>query len=284
MTALTGQQKSPWILAGLLLGHVMLMAYFARHPDSEQSLLSTWIMTGFTPIVRGVDWGVSKVTGGIGGYADMRRAQERNVELQARLEELTQERDRAVERAADYEQLRSQLALPTRPQYAELAANVISRDTSLWFRRLVIDRGSSDGIRRNMPVATATGIVGRVISVGPVHAVVQVITDKHAGVGAMLQSSRAKGEVRGLDDGQCELQNISSSESIEVGETVITSGLDRIYPKGLVVGRVERLEVDPNASWHKIIIKPSAPVDRIEQVFVLLVDHKDLTVEETVSM
>ena len=283
MTALTGQQKSPWLLAGLLFGQVVVMAIFARHPESEQSLFGTWMMTAFTPIARGVDWGVSKVTGGIGGYTAMRGAQERNVELQARLEELTEERDRAIERAAEYDILRAQLALPTRPQYAELAANVISRDTSLWFRRLIIDRGSSDGIRRNMPVATATGIVGRVISVGPVHAVVQVITDKHAGVGAMLQNSRANGEIRGLDSGQCELQNIPSSEVIEVGETVITSGLDRIYPKGLVVGRIERLEVDPNASWHKIIVRPSAPVDRVEQVFVLLVDQKDLTVEEAAS-
>jgi rod shape-determining protein MreC len=271
------------MLAILLFGQVVLMAISARHPESEQTLFGTWMMTAFTPIARGMDWGMSKVSGTIDGYADMRNAQEHNVELQARLEELTQERDRAVERAAEYDVLRAQLALPTRPQYAEIAANVISRDTSLWFRRLIIDRGSSDGVRRNMPISTATGIVGRVISVGPVHSVVQVITDKHAGVGAMLQTSRANGEVRGLDGGLCELQNISSSEKIEIGETVITSGLDRIYPKGLVVGRVERLDVDPNASWHKIIIRPSAPVDRVEQVFVLLVDQKDITVEETTS-
>lgn len=271
------------MLAILLFIQVLAMTIFARHPENEQSLIRTWTMTVFTPIARGFDWGISKVTGGIDGYADMRNAQARNVELQAELERLTQERDRAVERAAEYDQLRAQLALPTRPQYAELAANVVSRDTTLWFRRLIIDRGESDGIKRNMPVATATGIVGRVISVGPIHAVVQVITDKHAGVGAMLQNSRAKGEVRGLDNARCELRSISSSEKTEVGETVITSGLDRIYPKGLVIGTIERLEVDPNASWHKIIVKPSAPVDRVEQVFVLLVDQKDLTVEETPS-
>src|SRR5262249_24447033 len=159
------------------------------------------------------------------------------------------------------------LGVPSRAPYRELAANVVARDTSLWFRRLVIDRGTLDGVKRDMPVATATGIVGRIISVGPNNAMVQVITDRHAGVGAMLQSSRIPGEVRGLDNSQCELKNIPSSTDVQVGESVLTTGLDRIYPKGLVIGTVDRIDNDPNAPWHKIIITPSAPVDRVEQLF-----------------
>src|SRR6185503_3428807 len=133
----------------------------------------------------------------------------------------------------------------------------ISRDPSLWFRRLTIDLGTLNGVKRDMPVSAAGGIVGRVISVGPNFAMVQVITDKHAGVGAMLQNSRAMGEVRGVgDDDRCELKNIKTSETVEAGESVITTGLDRIYPKGLLIGTVERIEPDPNAPWHRIIIKP----------------------------
>ena len=136
-----------------------------------------------------------------------------------------------------------------------------------------------DGVKRDMPVATAGGIVGRVISVGPNFAMVQVITDKHAGVGAMLQASRAMGEIRGLDNDRCELKNVSTSEKVDVGESVVTTGLDRIYPKGLLVGTVERIEVDPNAPWHKIVVKPAAPVDRVEHVLVFLVEPKDLKIE-----
>ncbi|MGH8598265.1 MAG: rod shape-determining protein MreC, partial [Gammaproteobacteria bacterium] len=175
---------------------------------------------------------------------------------------------------------RTQLALPTRPQYRELAANVISRDASLWFRRLTIDRGTLYGVKRDMPVVTAGGVVGRVISVGPNFAMVQVITDRQAGVGAMLQTSRAMGEIRGLDNDRSELKNISTSEKVEVGETVVTTGLDRIYPKGLLVGTVESIEADPNAPWHKIVVKPAAPVDRVEHVLVLLVEPKDLKIDE----
>ena len=91
------------------------------------------------------------------------------------------------------------------------------------------------------------------------------------------------GEVRGRDPegAACELQNIHTSEKVEVGEAVVTTGLDRIYPKGLVIGKVERIENDPNAPWHKIIVAPAAPVDRLEHVLVMLVEPKDLKMEET---
>ncbi len=279
MSANTAQQKAPWILAALLLSQVVLMSTNARHPDSEQSVLRIWLVTGFAPVVRVTDAILSSVKGTGASYVDVRHAREENLELREKVDQLTAERNKALERAADLDLIRTQLALPTRPQYRELAANVISRDASLWFRRLTIDRGTLDGIKRDMPVATAGGIVGRVISVGPNFAMVQVITDKHAGVGAMLQSSRAMGEIRGLDNDRCELKNISTSEKVEVGESVVTTGLDRIYPKGLLVGTVESIEADPNAPWHKIVVKPAAPVDRIEHVLVFLVEPKDLKID-----
>ncbi|HTF37451.1 MAG TPA: rod shape-determining protein MreC [Blastocatellia bacterium] len=279
MSANTAQQKAPWILAALLLSQVVLMSTNARHPDSEQSVLRIWLVTGFAPVVRVADAVLSSVKGTGASYVDVRHAREENLELREKVDQLTAERNNALERAAELDRLRTQLALPPRPQYRELAANVISRNASLWFRRLTIDRGTLDGVKRDMPVATAGGIVGRVISVGPNFAMVQVITDKHAGVGAMLQASRAMGEIRGLDNDRCELKNISTSEKVEVGESVVTTGLDRIYPKGLLVGTVERIEADPNAPWHKIVVKPAAPVDRVEHVLVLLVEPKDLKID-----
>ena len=266
-------------MAALLLSQVVLMSTNARHPDSEQSVLRIWLVTGFAPVVRVADSVLSSVKGTGASYVDVRNAREENLELRERVDQLTAERNKALEQAADLGLIRTQLALPARPQYRELAANVISRDASLWFRRLTIDRGTLDGVKRDMPVATAGGIVGRVISVGPNFAMVQVITDKHAGVGAMLQASRAMGEIRGLDNDRCELKNVSTSEKVDVGESVVTTGLDRIYPKGLLVGTVERIEADPNAPWHRIVVKPAAPVDRVEHVLVFLVEPKDLKID-----
>lgn len=256
------------------------MSANARHPESEQSMLRVWLVTAFAPVVRGADAVLSSVKGAADSYIDVRHARQENIDLREKVDQLTAEKNEALERAAELDLLRRELALPSRPPYHEIAANLISRDASLWFRRLTIDRGSLDGVKRDMPVATAGGIVGRVITVGPNFATVQVITDKHAGVGAMLQNSRAMGEIRGLDDDRCELKNIKSSETVRVGESVVTTGLDRIYPKGLLIGTVERIEMDPNAPWHRIIVKPAAPVDRVEHLLVLMVDQKDLKLDE----
>lgn len=281
MSANAAQQKAPWLLAALLLGQVVLMSAYARHSDSEQSLLRTWLNTGFAPVVHVVDTVISSVKNVAASYIDLRHARAENQDLRERVDQLTAERNKALEKEAELGLLRNQLALPARPQYREIAANVVWRDTSVWFRRLTVDRGTLDGVKRDMPVTTAGGVVGRVISVGPNFATVQVITDKHAGLGAMLQNSRAMGEVRGLDpEPRCELKSVSTSENVEVGEAVVTTGLDRIYPKGLLIGNVERVEVDPNAPWHKIIVKPAAPVDRVEHVLVLLIEQKDLKLEE----
>lgn len=283
MTSNPAKQRAPWLLGFLLLSQVILMSISARSPNSEQSFLRTWVMSGASLVTRAGNWAVSLVTGTIGGYVALRGAHEENKALREQVEQLTSERDQAREQAAEDARIRAQYGIPSNAQYHEIAASVVSRDPSIWFRRLVINRGTNDGVKLSMPVATGTGIVGRVISVGPNFAEVQVITDRHAGVGAMLQVSGAMGEVHGLDSGRCELRDISSSEGVEAGSPVVTNGLDGIYPKGLMVGTVESVQDDPNNPWHRIIIKPSAPVDRLENVVVLLVEHKDMKMQETIK-
>ncbi|HWP45470.1 MAG TPA: rod shape-determining protein MreC [Blastocatellia bacterium] len=283
MSANTAQRSSRLWLAALLLAQVVLMSANARQPGSGQLVLTGWVLIVYTPIAAKVDWALSGIVGAVASYTDLRGAREENIQLKQEIEQLKAELNEARERAAELDLLRTQMALPSRPDYTAISANVIARDADLWYRRLTIDRGTLDGVKLNMPVTTAAGIVGRIVGLGPNFAQVQVITDKHAGVGAMLQRSRAKGEVRGMEqEGPlCELQNVPSSEKVEVGEPVVTTGLDRIYPKGLMIGTVERIESDPTAPWHRIIISPSARVDRVEHVLVLLVEQKDLKVEET---
>jgi len=280
MSAKPVQQRAPWILAALLLSQIILMSTNARRPDEEQSVFRVWVMTAITPVASGFNRATSAVKGFIASYADVRHAREENIDLRTRIDQLSDELNTARERVAELDVIRNDLALPALVQYRQIAANVVMRDSSLWFKRLTIDRGTMDGIKRDMPVMAAGGVVGRVISVGPNFATVQAITDKHAGLGAMLQGSRAKGEVRGLDNARCEMKNVSSSESVQEGDQIVTTGLDRIYPKGLMVGTVERIEINPNAPWHTIIVRPAAPVDRVEHVLVLLVEQKDLKIED----
>ena len=124
MSANPAQRKAPWILAALLLFQVVLMSTNARHPDSEQSFLRVWVVTVFSPVVHAADAVLSSAKGFASGYLDVRRAREENVELHERVDELMAERNKALERAAELDLIRTQLALPSRPPYRELAANV----------------------------------------------------------------------------------------------------------------------------------------------------------------
>ncbi|HWC77920.1 MAG TPA: rod shape-determining protein MreC, partial [Blastocatellia bacterium] len=198
MSANPAQQRAPWVLATLLLAQVVLMSAYARHPETEQSILRTWVMTIFAPIAGAANKMVSSITGSVGSYVDLRGAREENIALRNQIDVLTEELAESNEKRIEAERLRAELGVPPTQSYRTLAANVIARDMTQWFKRLTIDRGGLDGVARDMPISTANGIVGRVISVGPNYAQVQVITDINAGVGAMLQTSRSPGELKGL--------------------------------------------------------------------------------------
>ncbi len=280
MSANPAQQKSHWLLAALLLAQIVLMSASARDQQSGQSMLRTWIMTPLSFVANRADRVYSAVSGWIAGYVALRGVREENAHLREEVERLTAERNEALERSNRLDLVERELGLQSRPVWPSIAANVVSREMSVWSRRLIIDRGTLDGVKKDMPVATNSGIVGRVVSVGPNWAQVQVITDKQAGAGAMLQNSRAMGEMRGLGSDRCELKSISTAQEVQIGEAIITTGLDRIYPKGLLIGTVEQVESDPNSPSLRIIIIPSAKVDRVENVLVLMVEEKDLKMEE----
>jgi len=283
MSASYAQQKAPWVLGFLLLSQVVLMTLSARHPDSDQSVFRYWLIAVYTPFLQGGNWVVSKAAGVVNDLTALRGARDENKLLRERVEQLTEERDASRELAAQAAQMRAAYGVPAQPNYHKIAATVIARDASVWFRRLTIDRGTNDGVKISMPVTTALGIVGRVVALGPNFSEVQLITDRHAGAGAMLQKTRDMGEIRGLDNGKCELKDIPSGRDVQVGDVVESTGLDGIYPKGLVIGTIESVEDDPNAPWHRLIVKPEAPLDRVELVMVLLVEPRDLKAQESVK-
>ena len=268
------------MLAALLLSQLVLMTVTAKDPENEQSVLRTWTMTVLSPVLRVGNSALSSLSGVFSGWGELRRAGTENVALREQVEQLTAELNETREKAAQLESLRSSFGLPGTAGYTRVAASVIARDSSLWFKRLTIDRGTLDGVKRNMPVVTALGVVGRVLTVGPNFAQVQVITDSNAGAGVMLQSTRAPGILKGMNNAFCEVKNVTSTETVNEGEMVVTTGLDRIYPKGLVIGTIERVENDANGPGKKLIVNPAAKVDRVENVYVLIIEPKDLKVEE----
>jgi rod shape-determining protein MreC len=132
-----------------------------------------------------------------------------------------------------------------------------------------IDRGSRDGIRRDMGVITPDGVVGKIVAVYPDISQVLLLADKESGVGALLTDTRTQGPVKGTGEPLLSLTYITNDEKVTVGETVLTSGQDRIFPKDLPVGTVVDFAADPKTPFMKIRVKPAAHLDRLEEVLVL---------------
>jgi len=132
-----------------------------------------------------------------------------------------------------------------------------------------IDRGSRDGIRRDMGVITPDGVVGKIFAVYPDISQVLLLGDKDSGVGALLADTRTQGPVKGTGEPLLSLEYISSDEKVTAGEAVLTSGQDRIFPKDLPVGKVVDFSSDAKSPFMKIRVKPAAHLDRLEEVLVL---------------
>jgi rod shape-determining protein MreC len=199
-------------------------------------------------------------------------ALERDI-LLLQLGELQERNSTLSELAHENERLRSLLNYSDMTSHESIVASVIGRDPSNWLMTLTIDKGSDHGIRTGLPVVSGDGVVGQVASVGAQSATVLMINDTASGVGAMLQNSRAIGVIEGVfKSNEVSLGYIENiqEEVVGVGERVITSGMDGVFPKGLLIGEVKSISDNPGSLFRDILVQPAANLKKIELVTVLL--------------
>jgi rod shape-determining protein MreC len=153
---------------------------------------------------------------------------------------------------------------------SEIKASVIGRDPSNFLRYLTIDAGREQGVEKGMAVVVPRGLVGRVQSVGPNWARVLLINDPRSSVSALLQSSRATGQVQGLVSGDLTMKYISQERDISEGEIVLTSGLGGNLPKGIVIGQVTAVEQRDGEMFQQATVSPTVDFDRLEKVLVIM--------------
>jgi rod shape-determining protein MreC len=269
------RQRAPIWLVTLLVANLVIMAVDARDSDGRQKILRVWTQTFASPLQSTS----SKVTGATSGFFqqiwNFRSTARENEQLRERLTQLETELHTAQQATAENERLKELLKLNEQNQIKNVPARVIARDPSVWFNTITINRGSSSGIAVNMPVVTAGGIVGRVITVSPWASQVMLITDEKAGAGAVVGQlgSGALGSVKGRADlgvALIEMRYVSGLEKVENGDYVMTTGQDGIYPPGLNVGRVVDVKSGTATTAHQILIQPGAQLDHLEEVAVLL--------------
>jgi len=155
-----------------------------------------------------------------------------------------------------------------------VAAEVIGKDPSAWFKTVIIDKGKADGLIKGLPVVISQGIAGQVIEVSKHYSKVMLIIDRNSAVDALVQSSRARGVIKGESTDRCRLDYVLRKNDVRIGDTIVSSGLDGVYPKGLRIGHVSEVIEHDADIFHEVIITPFVDFEKLEEVLVILSTQK----------
>jgi len=283
METFFGRYRNLVVLTAILFAQIIGLAVQVRRPThmGETRLIRVWAIAAVTPLEKAAIHAQKWVQGLWTNYAYLRGVRRENRELRAELDRMKIEQTRLGEDARMAQRVQALLAF--KEQYVDetVAAQVIGTSGSEQSRVLYIDKGTKDGIKADMAVITPTGIVGKIVQVFPDASQVLPINDQFSGVGATLKESRLQGILKGSQNGATTLQYIMADEKVAPGDEVITSGGDRIFPKGLPVGKV--VSVEPGKDlFLNIRVVPAARLDRVEEVLVItkitekMPDAKDL--------
>lgn len=193
-----------------------------------------------------------------------------NAELKHRVESLEAQNASLQELAHENERLRGLLGVvSSQGVRGRVVAGVIGYDASNWVKAISIDKGTADGITVGMPVVGTAGIVGQVIAAARGSSRVLLLTDHSSGIDAIIQSSRARGVVEGLGSSNCRWRFVSTGEEVKIGDRVISSGSDGVYPKGFLIGTVSAVDDGGRGLFQNIEVDPAEDFLKLESVLVL---------------
>jgi len=269
MESVLGRYRNLIILVGVLFLQVLGLAIQVKTgSERETRLIRLWAAGAITPFERSLVWVQSSSSNLWHNYFYLRGVRAENRQLKEQIEQMRVEQVRLTEDAAQARRLQTLLAFKEQFVSKTVAAQVIGTSGSDLSRIIYIDKGENVGIKPDMAVITADGIVGKVLLAGPNEARVLMISDQTSGVGAILEKSRLQGVLRGTPNGEIVLERVMSDEQVQPGEAVLTSGGDQIFPKGLRVGTVTNVSNGKDL-FLNIQIKPAANLGRLEEVLVL---------------
>ncbi|QQS32283.1 MAG: rod shape-determining protein MreC [Acidobacteriota bacterium] len=274
-------RMAPWLMLALLFINFALMALDARDRTTGQWVVRAWAQTAADFVQSPVTTITSSISNYFTSISNLRSAQDENTILKERIQELEVEIRQKEDLAAENRRLLSLLDLKEQTQYRVLTARIIGRDPSAWFDSSIINRGSLDGVKLNMPIVTGGGLVGRVTAVSPLTAQVDLITRDKSGVGAVvgeIGGSNALGVVSGTSKKDLlEMRYVSGSIEVSVGQIVYTTGQDGIFPAGLKIGEIVNIVPGSATTPHQIQIRPAARLDSMQEVGILLYEPPEKT-------
>jgi rod shape-determining protein MreC len=202
-------------------------------------------------------------------YLTMSGFKAENEKLRRRIQELEVERHRLLEADAVNRKLQQLLEFRSQLPTKAVTASIIANSASSWFQGCILDKGSADGVQKDMAVVTPLGVVGKVVSVTKRSAKVILLTDANSGIDVLVQRTRSRGIVSGSLDNGTVLKYMKRSEDVQVGDRLITSGVDGVFPKGLLVGTVIKVNKQHLGLFQSVEVLPAVQSSRVEEVLVV---------------
>jgi rod shape-determining protein MreC len=268
MVAIPSRHKSLVLLAGVIVLQVLMLAVQIKR-DSEGRLIRVWTVGAVSPFERAGSYGFGWVRNIWRHYFALQNTTKENEQIRRENDALKLQVSQLQGKAAEADRLAALLNF--RRSHADvpmIGARVIGTGAGTASLTIQLDRGERDGIRKNMGVITPDGVVGKVVESYANASQVLLLTDKDSGVGAMLADSRIQSPVGGQGEPLLVMKYVPNDDAVNLGERVITSGMDRIFPRNLPVGTVA--EIKSGNPFKLIRIKPAANLERLEEVLVLL--------------
>lgn len=277
------RKRTGYLFLAVMVGQVILVSAQVQ-TKSGTRVLQAVAFEVFSRVQHGTASIVYGARGAWANYVALRGARAENEELKRRVAALEVQWQQEHALASRSERLQQLLDLKTNAAFPTLAAEVIAGNPDPVMRTVTIDRGSDDGVVADMAVIAPAGIVGRVIGpVGRRAARVQLIIDRTAAAGAVTERARAGGMVAGADaEPPLRMELVTNLSDVKAGDTVVTSGVDGIYPKGYLIGRVESA-TRGGGLYQTIVVRPAVDFSSLEEVLVVLVPPRAATRDEDVK-
>ena len=256
------------VLTGVLLVQFILLGYQVKQQDDVR-LLRVWTVGAISPIQKGLNAATSGLVDTWRDYIWLVGTRRQNEALREQVSWLKLENQQFRRALARFDREDELAAYQREIESETVVAQVIGRGSNPNSKEVFLDRGTDDGVLAGMPVITAQGIVGRVQAAYGGASLVRLVHDVEAGVGVLLGRSRTRGVMKGNGEPhECRIDYIRGEVDVAVGEPIYTSGDDRVYPKGLPVGKVTRVE--EGSEFQQIYVAPAAALDRLDEVLIVI--------------
>jgi rod shape-determining protein MreC len=252
----------------LIVFSIVLMSVSVsnRQFASSGAGVVSWVLSPVNSLYKGI---LSSIRGSWEHYIYLLGVEDERDQLATRLKALESQNSQFIELSSENSRLKALLNYKDELKSDGISATVVSRDPSNWAQSVTVDRGSNDGVKEGQSVVDGNALVGQIISVSTTSAKVLLITDNISSVDVIVQSSRAQGIVEGNLTEALKLKYLLREQSVKIGDRIIASGLDEIFPKGALIGIVSKIKDDPNGMFQNVEVEPSADMSRLENILIL---------------